>query len=54
MAAAVRNAWLVVEAVPENIEVKINSFVELDRLAPSDCILGSNSLPLTLASCSPR
>ncbi|EGS21310.1 uncharacterized protein CTHT_0031640 [Thermochaetoides thermophila DSM 1495] len=48
MAAAVRNAWLVVEAVPENIEVKINSFVELDRLAPSDCILGSNSLPLNI------
>ncbi|KAJ4300647.1 hypothetical protein N0V88_003332 [Collariella sp. IMI 366227] len=41
--SAVSGAWLVVEAVPEKIELKIETFAELDRAAPSDCILGSNS-----------
>lgn len=40
---AVDNAWLVIEAVPEKIQLKINTFAELDALAPSDCILASNS-----------
>lgn len=41
--SAVSRAWLVVEAVPEKIELKIDTFAELDRTAPADCILGSNS-----------
>lgn len=40
---AVANAWLVVEAVPENIEMKINVFAELASTTPGDCILVSNS-----------
>ncbi|KAM7186367.1 hypothetical protein V8F33_011840 [Rhypophila sp. PSN 637] len=41
--SAVQDAWLVVEAVPEKLELKISTFAELDRYAPPDCILGSNS-----------
>ncbi|KAK4208589.1 hypothetical protein QBC37DRAFT_452331, partial [Rhypophila decipiens] len=41
--SAVQDAWLVVEAVPEKLELKISTFGELDRYAPPDCIFGSNS-----------
>ncbi|CCC05422.1 unnamed protein product [Sordaria macrospora k-hell] len=41
--SAVKDAWLVIEAVPERIELKIDTFGELDQYAPKDCILGSNS-----------
>ncbi|KAL4923006.1 NAD(P)-binding protein [Aspergillus undulatus] len=40
---AVRNAWLVIEAVPEKIQIKIDTFAELEILAPGDSILASNS-----------
>lgn len=40
---AVERAWLVFEAVPEKINIKINTFAELEALAPADCILASNS-----------
>lgn len=40
---AVANCWLVIEAVPEKIQLKIDTFGELDTLAPVDCILASNS-----------
>ncbi|EHK42211.1 hypothetical protein TRIATDRAFT_146809 [Trichoderma atroviride IMI 206040] len=40
---AVENAWLVIEAVPEKIQLKIDTFAELDALTPADCILASNS-----------
>ncbi|KAF3391512.1 3-hydroxybutyryl-CoA dehydrogenase [Penicillium rolfsii] len=40
---AVANSWLVIEAVPEKIQLKIDTFGELDTLAPADCILASNS-----------
>ncbi|RFU80367.1 dehydrogenase, multihelical [Trichoderma arundinaceum] len=43
MQDAVANAWLVIEAVPEKIQLKIDTFAELDVLTPSDCILASNS-----------
>ncbi len=43
LASAVSNAWLVVEAVPERIELKTSVFGDLDRLAPADAILASNS-----------
>ena len=40
---AVRNAWLVIEAVPERLELKRQVFGQLDELAASDAILASNS-----------
>lgn len=40
---AIANSWLVIEAVPEKIQLKIDTFGELDTLAPADCILASNS-----------
>lgn len=43
VAAAVAGAWLVVEAVPERLELKKEVFAELDRLAAADAILASNS-----------
>ena len=41
--SAVGDAWLVVEAVPERLELKREVFGELDRVAPADAILASNS-----------
>ncbi|TEA14961.1 3-hydroxyacyl-CoA dehydrogenase-like protein LAM1 [Colletotrichum sidae] len=41
--SAVENAWLVIEAVPERIDVKIDTFAELEAKAPADAILASNS-----------
>lgn len=43
MREAVADAWLVIEAVPEKIQLKIDTFAELDTLTPADCILASNS-----------
>lgn len=43
LAAAVAGAWLVVEAVPEHLEMKRDLFGRLDRLAAADTILASNS-----------
>nr|UPX44681.1 hypothetical protein FAC6B23_15 [Penicillium fuscum] len=43
MRSAVQNAWLVIEAVPEKIQLKIDTFAELDALSPVDCVLASNS-----------
>jgi 3-hydroxybutyryl-CoA dehydrogenase len=43
LAAAVKNAWLVVEAVPERLNVKQEVFAKLDSIAPQDAILATNS-----------
>ncbi|GII97880.1 3-hydroxybutyryl-CoA dehydrogenase [Sediminihabitans luteus] len=43
LAEAVENAWLVVEAIPERLELKRPLFAELDQVAPADAILASNS-----------
>jgi 3-hydroxybutyryl-CoA dehydrogenase len=40
---AVAGAWMVIEAVPERLELKRSMLGELDRLAEADAILGSNS-----------
>jgi 3-hydroxybutyryl-CoA dehydrogenase len=40
---AVRNAWLVIEAVPERLELKRQVFGQLDELSSADAILASNS-----------
>ncbi|KAJ5779100.1 Dehydrogenase multihelical [Penicillium paradoxum] len=43
MEPAVSNAWLIIEAVPEVLQLKIDTLAELDKLAPKDCYIGSNS-----------
>ncbi|GAA4013354.1 3-hydroxyacyl-CoA dehydrogenase family protein [Allokutzneria multivorans] len=41
--AAVDDAWLVVEAVPERLDLKREVFAELDALTDHDVVLASNS-----------
>jgi len=41
---------LVIEAVPERLEVKVRVFRDLDRLAPPDTILASNTSGLPIAA----
>jgi 3-hydroxybutyryl-CoA dehydrogenase len=43
IADAVRDAWLVIETIPERLELKIQVFGQLDELAAPDAILASNS-----------
>jgi 3-hydroxybutyryl-CoA dehydrogenase len=40
---AVAGAWLVIESVPEDLELKRRIFGDLDRLADADAILATNS-----------
>ena len=49
LAEAVTDADLVIEAVPENAEIKATVFPELDRLSKPDAILASNTsgIPIT-------
>ena len=41
--SAIDNAWLVVEAAPERLELKKTIFADVDRLAEQDAILVSSS-----------
>ncbi|MFT4243713.1 MAG: 3-hydroxyacyl-CoA dehydrogenase family protein [Acidovorax sp.] len=43
MAAALKGAWHVVEAVPEKLELKKSIFKQIDELSDPDAILASNS-----------
>lgn len=43
LAAVVADAWLVVESLPERIDLKREVFADLERLAPLDAVLASNS-----------
>jgi len=45
---AVREADLVIEAVPEDIAVKVELFAALDQLAPKHAILASNTSSLSI------
>ncbi len=45
---AARHADLVIEAVPERIELKIEIFAQLDRIAPEHAILASNTSSLSI------
>lgn len=47
---AVGSADLVLEAVPEKLDLKIRVFRDLDRVAPAGCILASNSSGFPLAA----
>lgn len=40
---AVANAWLIIEAVPEKLELKTSTFATLEQVAPKDSILTTNS-----------
>jgi 3-hydroxybutyryl-CoA dehydrogenase/5-formyl-3-hydroxy-2-methylpyridine 4-carboxylate dehydrogenase len=48
-ASCVADADIVLESVPEALEIKRKVFAELDRLAPDTCILASNTsgIPIT-------
>ena len=48
LADAAGDADLVIEAVPEDIALKIATFAELDRLAPKHAILASNTSSLSI------
>ena len=43
---AVQGAWMVIEAVPERVDLKIEVFGDLDRMAEADAILATNSSSL--------
>ena len=43
LAEAVGKAWLVIEAIPERLELKKQMFGQLDELSAADAILASNS-----------
>jgi 3-hydroxybutyryl-CoA dehydrogenase len=45
---AVRGADLVIEAVPERIELKVELFAALDRLTPPHAVLASNTSSLSI------
>jgi len=49
LAVAASGSDLVVEAVPESLELKQRIFGELDRHAPADAILASNTSSLSIA-----
>lgn len=40
---AVRGAWMVIEAIPEQLDLKREAFRQLDEVADADAILASNS-----------
>lgn len=40
---AVAKAWLIIEAIPEKLDLKISTFETLEKVAPEDCILATNS-----------
>lgn len=48
--AAVAQADLVIEAVPEDLVLKQKVFAELDAFAPADAILASNTSSLSIAA----
>src|SRR5262245_7344982 len=49
LAAAVRRADIVVEAVPEDYDLKLDVFQQLDRVARPSTILASNTSGLSIA-----
>jgi 3-hydroxybutyryl-CoA dehydrogenase len=46
--AAVRDADLVIEAAPENMELKKDIFTDVDEYAPADAIIGTNTSSLSV------
>lgn len=50
LSRAVADAELVVEAIPERLEIKRDLFRELDALTPATAILGSNTSSLSISA----
>jgi len=48
MSEGVKNAGLVVEAATESIELKLQIFEQLDRLAPKEAILATNTSSISI------
>jgi 3-hydroxybutyryl-CoA dehydrogenase len=48
LAEALQDAQLVIEAVPERIDLKLALFADIDRLAPAGAIVGSNTSGLSI------
>jgi 3-hydroxybutyryl-CoA dehydrogenase len=48
LAAAVADADLVVEAVPEDVDLKRDTFADVEDHAPADCVLASNTSSLSV------
>jgi len=54
---AVKNSDLVIEAVTENVELKLKIFKELDEVAPANCTLATNTSSISItriAACTKR
>ena len=45
---ALATSDLVIEAASENLEIKLSIFKELDKLAPANCILASNTSSISI------
>src|SRR4051794_6848250 len=43
LADGVQGAWLVIEAIPERLDLKTSLFIDLEPVAPADAILATNS-----------
>jgi 3-hydroxybutyryl-CoA dehydrogenase len=50
--SALSSSQLVIESVPENLELKMNVFKEIDRLVPSHVILATNTSGLSISKLS--
>jgi 3-hydroxybutyryl-CoA dehydrogenase len=50
MSEGVKNAELVVEAATENVELKLQIFEQLDKLAPKEAILATNTSSISVTS----
>lgn len=48
--AAFKNADLVIEAIPEKLELKLELWNKLDKICPPHCILGTNSSSMKVSS----
>ena len=48
MASAVAEADLIVEAATENLDLKLKIFEDIDKAAPADCILATNTSSISI------
>jgi 3-hydroxybutyryl-CoA dehydrogenase len=48
LAAAARGAGMVIEAIPEKIDLKLSTFAEVEKHAPADAVLATNTSALSI------